>query len=81
MKALLQVMESKCDQCLFSKNRIVSAVRVQDIIQTCREKDNYFICHKTENIVCRGFYNSESCNAIRIAGRLKSIEFVKEEDL
>lgn len=80
---MLKVFETQCDQCLFSKSRIVSAARKREIVQGCIRKDAHFICHKAsindEDVVCRGFYDRISTNLIRIAGRLNCIEFVKHD--
>lgn len=82
---MLKVCNHQCDQCLFSKNRIVSAKRKGEILKECVQTDTYFECHKGtivgEKIVCSGFFNSFSTNMIRIAGRLNAIEFVKPEDV
>jgi len=74
----LKVCKEQCDQCLFSKNRIVK--RFKEIVTGCQNKDTHFECHKGtikgENIVCAGFYNRFTSQMIRIAGRLGMIEFV-----
>jgi hypothetical protein len=77
---MLEVKEKQCDQCLFSKNRIVSAKRMKDILQGCARKDTHFICHKgtieNKDIVCRGFFENRTSQLIRIACRLNAIKFV-----
>jgi hypothetical protein len=82
---MLKVCASQCDQCLFSKNRIVSEARMKEILKDCTRKDTYFICHKGtitgEEIICAGFYEKFSSQMIRIAGRLNCIEFVKPENI
>ena len=76
----LQVYAERCDQCLFGPNRIVSGSRAASVIQDCLKHDSYFICHKASNrdetVVCRGFYETQTCNLIRIAQRLGVIAFV-----
>ena len=76
----LKVCETQCNQCLFSENRIVSDARARQIIAECSRNDSYFICHKTKDAVCRGFYDRFSTNLIRIMQRLNGIEFVNVED-
>lgn len=78
---MLKVCEKKCDQCLFSKDRIVRPGRVADIISQCRAKDTHFICHKSDDVVCRGFYDTQTSQLIRIAQRLRMVEFVPVDDL
>jgi hypothetical protein len=72
----LKVCAFKCDQCLFSTNRIVSKKRMNAILKECEQTDAHFVCHKTEDAVCAGFYNSISTNLIRIMQRLNGIERV-----
>lgn len=86
MKPGFQVMKQKCDQCLFSENKIVSNERRKDILAECKRKDAHFICHKAsiaggKDVCCRGFYDTQSTNMIRIAERLRMVEFVQESDL
>ena len=85
-KSTFKVMENKCNQCLFSKNKIVSNERRKDILEECKRNDGHFICHKAtiagdEDVCCRGFYDTQSTNLIRIAERLDMIEFVQEDSL
>ena len=71
---MLKVCSQKCDQCLFSGNRIVSKKRMKDILQECKQSDSHFVCHKTKDTVCSGFYETQSTNLIRIMQRLNGIE-------
>ena len=71
---MLKVCSQKCDQCLFSDNRIVSKKRMKDILQECKQADSHFVCHKTEDSVCNGFYKTQSTNLIRIMQRLNGIK-------
>ena len=77
---MFKVKKECCNQCLFSKDKIVSNKRRQEILKGCRERDNHFICHKasidSKDICCRGFYDNQTSNLIRIMGRLNAIEFV-----
>lgn len=72
----LKVCANQCSQCLFSKERVVSAKRKTEILKNCRESDSYFVCHKTDEAVCSGFYQKFSTNLIRIMQRLNGIEFI-----
>lgn len=76
---MFKVMQEQCSQCLFSKDKIVSNARRKQILTECKRDDSHFICHKTKDACCRGFFNTFSTNLIRIAGRLKAIEYVSVE--
>jgi hypothetical protein len=82
----MEVMEEQCDQCLFDpKNRIVDEERMQELLDECREQDAHFACHKAtianRDVVCRGFYDNETSQLIRIMQRLAAIEFVPVPDV
>lgn len=78
---MLKVNKTMCNQCLFSKNKIVSEARKKEIIKTCKKEQHYFICHKSNDVVCGGFNKvmGEQAQMIRIARRLKVIEFIDVE--
>lgn len=82
----LKVFSSCCKNCLLSKDRIVSPERAKEIIEGCKEDQNYFICHKAsmndEEIVCSKFYMKFGgySQTIRIAERLNMIVFVDQTD-
>lgn len=82
---MLKVCSKQCDQCLFSKNRIVSGPRMASILNDCKNNDTHFICHKGtiagENVVCKGFFDTQTSQMIRIAGRLNMIKEVDPETL
>ncbi len=50
----------RCDQCLCTRNRIVSGERAAQIIRDCRRNDQHFICHKGsiagKIVHCRGVH-------------------------
>lgn len=76
----MEVCEGKCDQCLFTKNRIVSAARVREILRECQQNDTHFTCHKAtiagRDVCCKGFYETRTSRLIRIAQRLNMVRFV-----
>lgn len=80
-------MEKRCNECLFSKNKVVSDERRDDVLETCMRRGAHFECHKASKhkleAVCRGFYDSEehTTRLIHVARLLKAVRFVKEEDL
>ena len=77
---MLKVYEESCDQCLFSKNRIVSAERVREILSDCRKDETHFICHKASiagaNVCCRSFFDTQDTQIIQVVKRIGLFEFV-----
>lgn len=73
-----KVCKNRCAQCLFSKAKIVSNARKREVLAECAQSDSHFICHKTKDVCCRGFYDRDpgASNLMRIAGRLGAVEFV-----
>ena len=73
---MLKVKKKCCGQCLFSKNKIVSDKRKDQLLNEIEMEDGHFICHKSNDHVCRGFYEKKTSNMIRISQRLGMVEFV-----
>jgi hypothetical protein len=79
---VFEVCEKRCDECLFSKNRIVSKARMSDLLLEACRNDSYFQCHKGtlvgRKICCRGFYTRYERDVliIRLAKLLKIVKFV-----
>lgn len=76
---MFKVKKECCDQCLFSKDKIVSNKRRQEILKSCRDNDHHFICHKSkenDDICCHSFYQTQTSGLIRIMQRLNGIELV-----
>lgn len=75
-----KVCNEPCNQCLFSKDKIVSNERRKQILDECKREDTHFICHKAtiegKEVCCRTFYDTRDTNLIRIAQRLNMVEFV-----
>lgn len=76
---MMKVAEQRCNQCLFGPNKIVSERRKREVLRQCERQDAHFVCHKSDDICCRGFYDTHTSNLIRIMQRLNGIEFVKVE--
>lgn len=57
----LLLASRKCDQCLATRNRIVSGARAAELIRECRAEDVHFQCHKGSiaglNVHCRGVHD------------------------
>lgn len=78
---MFQVYSKACNQCLFTKERIVSASRAAEIIKQCKRDDSHFVCHKAtlqgQDVCCREFYDRYSTNLIRVSQRMGFIRFVE----
>src|SRR5262245_53885180 len=79
----LLVAESPCDECLLSKNKIVSDERRDQLLETCWRGGTYFICHKAtlkgHAVICHNFAktNDGAGNvSIRVAERFGFIKYV-----
>lgn len=70
------VFDTPCDQCLFSKGKIVTDERKEEILQDCQRKDSFFICHKSKGVCCSGFYERFSTGFLQVAGRLGKLSFI-----
>lgn len=79
------VMSRKCDQCLLSPERIVSATRAAQIIKECALKDCSFLCHKGtiagREIACRGHFDTGVGQMSRIAERFRMIVEIDPDTL
>ena len=81
-----KVYKTPCQNCLLSKDAIVSPKRRREIIQSCATEQTHFICHKSSmeggNVCCRTFYDQMGnvTQMIRIAQRLRAVEFVDLPD-
>jgi len=84
---MFRVAQECCNECLFSEDKIVDDKRRKQIVKNCLQKDSYFICHKAtlagQEVCCRAFYDKLGIqiNLIRVAQRLKIVEFVDVEHL
>jgi hypothetical protein len=73
-----QIMAERCNECLFSKNKIVSKERKAEIIREITSgQGSWFHCHKTSGVACRGDWDKYGCGNIgRVAARIGAVEFV-----
>jgi hypothetical protein len=80
-----KICESRCNQCLFSKNKIVSNARRREILESCKKDDTYFQCHKGtlkgQQIACKGFYDAMPNTYLQVAGRLNMLQPVNPNTL
>lgn len=83
----LQVYSEPCENCLLSKDRIVSPKKAKKIIEDCKRTQRYFVCHKAsinnEEVVCSTFYNTLGgiSQGIRMAQILDVVEFIDQPNL
>ena len=79
----MTVYDKPCANCLFTKNRIVSEERAEEIVNDCLEKDTWFICHKSSieggNTCCSSFYKKHQKDIfpLRLAALIGLVEFVE----
>lgn len=75
----LRVAEKRCNECLFSKNKIVDDDRKAEVIAECARKGSYFICHKSHAgppVICRGFFDEVPNRTCHMAKVLRIVQFV-----
>ena len=84
-KTGFRVSSKVCDECLYSKHKIVEEYTKKAVLDECRKKNRYFICHKftlkDKAAVCRGFYNKEPNQACQMADRLGLVVYVDPPDI
>lgn len=77
-----RVYQDRCNECLYSKDKIVSDARRRDLIE--QTKDGWFVCHKAsilgESVCCKGNYDSWPSKTRQLAEELDLIEFVPLPD-
>jgi hypothetical protein len=76
------VAATRCRECLFGANRIVSGARAAQLLDQCRKNDTHFVCHKFSqegrDVCCRGFFETQPpTQLMRVAGRLGVIRDVE----
>lgn len=78
----LKVCAKACDECLFTKRRIVSDERAAEVLEDCKRTGRYFICHKHSTAgsaaVCRRFFDAQTETTCQLAQRLGFVQFVPE---
>lgn len=81
------VCSEKCNQCLFTKDKIVSDERKKELLNNTRG-DNHFLCHKGtlkgKKVICKGSWDSKLKTGegpYQILDRLKLVTFIKPEEI
>lgn len=76
----LLVASKRCNECLYSKNRLVEPEVADKILASCEQNGSYFICHKAtivnQNVVCRAFFDEQKNQVCQVAHRLGLVTFV-----
>jgi hypothetical protein len=80
-----RICKTKCNQCLYTKNRVVGAERATELMRETLRKDTNFICHKSQlrgeknEAFCAGSVDQSAGQLVRIMGRLGGIEYIDPE--
>lgn len=77
----LRVCEKRCNECLFSNNKIVSDERKLNLLEQCARTGRYFLCHKHRGVavVCRGFFDEQANPMCQVAERLGAVDLVERK--
>ena len=88
---MFKVMKEKCTECLFTKDRIVRPGRMKELVQSCRQDDTFFECHKGtlagEPVCCKGFWDTQDFTSKQLVERLGAlfgtsyVQWVTQEEL
>jgi hypothetical protein len=79
-----KIFNKPCKNCLFSKDRIVSEERANEIINDCVTNQKFFICHKAsmkgENTACNRFFHEHMNDDIsKFMIKVGLLEFVEHD--
>ena len=82
---VMKVMDKVCNQCLFSKARVVeSDERVEEILERCNRTHKAFQCHKAsiakQNVICRAFFDGNHSLVVRLAKYFGWFEYVSIQE-
>ena len=80
------VADHRCDECLYTEARVVSAERAAELILQCHKKKNLFLCHKGTvaglDVICHGSYTGElDAHQQRLAVSVDWVRLVDPEQL
>lgn len=83
---MFAVMATRCAECLYGPDKIVSNARRADILRGLNRKDCHFICHKASSVgvdaCCAGDWEQRGGGQLgRIMGRLGAVRFVTKAEL
>jgi hypothetical protein len=82
-----KIFTRQCSNCLFSKNRIVSKERAEEIVSNCHSRKSTFTCHKSKrkgkfsDVMCAGFWRNEFSESERSLSVMAGwVTFVEHEN-
>ena len=80
-----RIFNKPCKNCLFSKDRIVSHERANEIINGCITDGTFFICHKAsmngKDTGCNRFFHQHMNDDIsKLMIKVGLLEFVEHDD-
>lgn len=68
-RRVLRVMAKRCDECLYTQNKIVSDSRRDEILARCATTETHFVCHKASNcgfdVMCRAHWEATKHTTLR----------------
>ena len=66
---VLRIMARRCNECLYSRNKIVSDRERDHVLKVCELTETHFICHKASNaghdVMCRGHWERTKYSTLR----------------
>ena len=79
-----KIYNKPCKNCLFSKDRIVSQERANEIIKDCTDNGKFFICHKAsmngKDTACNRFFHEYmNDDTSKLMIKMGLLEFVEHE--
>ncbi len=81
----LKVMSKQCNECLFSKNKIISDEKKENLLNECWRSDTHFVCHKFtiagQDGVCKGFWDNYQTALMGLAKASNMVELVNPDEL
>lgn len=83
-RGVVYVRSSKCETCIFTRNRPVSADRVKGMIADADAAGSCIPCHHhlyegaAVEPVCRGYFERRSSLLLRLAVSLDMVEFTTD---
>lgn len=81
---MIKVYKTQCQNCLLSKDAIVSPDRRKELVRGCLKEQTFFVCHKStmegESVCCRKFYDEyrDRVQVLQVSSRLGFVEEVDQ---
>lgn len=83
----LRVLDRRCDECLYSKRKVVCDARRDEVLALCARTERGFGCHKANakghDVMCRGHWDETKDHTMlnRLAQQLNVVRFVALDEL